>query len=198
MNEPISEAESHRITAKWTKHLAIATIALVLITMALEIWKARADEARDQHWHDTDKARQSVQLVVDLNKELAQFRERLIKAFPEMYRSSMKEHPMSAQEAEDLYLGCDERPGSESCQKKGTASAYLNLLEQIALANDDGLVDQKVVDELFSAMIVDDYHYLENFVREVEHRRYNDKRRAWPVLQQYVEKAKQSPLQKAM
>lgn len=204
MNKHRDDTDAHLVKATWhlaiwTKRLAVATIvstlAIIIITIILDNRRESADKDRDLSWHEMDAARASVQLVADLNKDLAAFRKPLKDAFPEMYRTTMNDRPISMQEAEAIYQGCDANPKSELCIKKGAANDYLNFLEQISLSYNLGLVKKEVMSELFSQMIVDDFAYLYNFVRVVEQHKYGNKRKAWPLLQNFVHDTKQSTAQ---
>lgn len=138
--------------------------------------------------HDWNRRQYTLELVRQVNNELRELREPLREAFPKLFHDRALS-TLSKGEAEALFNACPlvdtrtPRQGEFTCEARGTAGAYLNLLEEIAVAHWNHVADRSIVEISFAGMILEDYGYFENFVQHVQTVR---KRPVYETLQNVV------------
>lgn len=141
---------------------------------------------RDQH--DWNRRQHTFMLINDVNKQIKDIRASMINAFPDFY-SDKESNKLSKQDAENLFnasFSKNLKPISGrtfSCEARGLAGHYLNILEYIAVAYNNHIVDRSMLESSLGGMIIDDYDYFENFIKCVG---INRNREAWKPLKDAV------------
>lgn len=157
-----------------------ALTALRTLLTALSVFVAYTAFRGD---HDRSRRQYSFQLIAEMHKQLRESRKQLSTTFPEFY-SDQDIRKLSQRDSDDLFRACPTDTQKRfTCEDRGIAGDYLNLLEYVATAYMNHVVDRKMIEDSLAPMIVFDYEYFENFVKVVERER---KRRVWPPLQAFV------------
>lgn len=164
--------------------VAVAVAALILNFKAV----------RDQH--DWNRRQQGFVLINQTNSQLRDMRPALVKAFPELV-AKYAGQKLSRQDAETLFDACNPSTrvatGSGrtfTCEDRGTATTYLNLLELVAISFRNGVVDREIAESAYRGLLVEHYDFFEHFIDIAETR---IRRKVWAPLQDAVLELRPKP-----